>query len=845
MGFLKKVLLKNNITSRHFKVIVFLVFILLAVPLTVFVAQQQQQTKQNAMFKNPSKTFESISKDYQQSIEEDLIKPAKEILEVSLSYDESKTPQVSLGEIRKLNGYVPRQLPNSSSGLYALELLNNAGEKINTLRFEVPNKIIVEELGETTLKQVNFLKNVSYNSSISSLRLLDPKGNVIATQSILDIPKIENKPNFKIINGADVINEKQEGSKLNMNKFIPNLNQAFAQTDSRKINIAIIGDKFTNPEDRGKFDKNFQDITKFFFSIEPFRTRAKQINIIFYDNTESNASDLECKEDNGYISCDNDVAKFLLNFGEAPYDVVVIIVNGLEGRANAFFSGDARVTNSDPDFLPAVFIHELGHALFKLYDEYNERFTGEPEVSGNTQIPFGQGENCAESKEQAVARWENLAGTEDIRNVCDSNERWYKSSIESIMSGNAPYFNAVSLKKINEVIDQIAGSFINDYTTPPPPVEITSPENNAVLREEVTIRTSIPTEDKKIAYVQLWMDGTFLRTSYQPPHIFGFFSGSKTLTIGKHDFQLKAFDGLGKMIKESSKINVTNEKAYQVSINIKNISDGQSISDPTKVNINIGEEDRALIDNIMVYIDGELVQEGVNPLSFTLDPQKYKYAFTQDGKHMLFVLATGKYAFGNTAIEFLTQYTTARPRPIVEVLEPYTYKNNPILIIPMFIGKEKIIKEIEYYINGNRLQVNDYDVKYQLKQENKDNYFITSATLDIGEFSDGEYNLYVEAKDDQGKLTSSNKVTLYVQNKKLADKPCPYKGQGDANCDNKINAYDFVMLKSELGKIYSYAPNPNIHMTYNLGADFNIDGIVNNKDMEIWKTSMSDSSLPH
>ncbi|MDP2637892.1 MAG: M64 family metallopeptidase [Candidatus Levybacteria bacterium] len=805
------VLFKKILALKYFKAIAFLTFIFFAVPLTVFVAQQQQTIKQKAMFKSPSKTFESISKNYQQALKEQLIEPVGEILEISLSYDESKTPQVSLGEIRRLNGYVPHRFQDLTSDAYTLKLLSNTGETINTIRFEIPKKVIVEQVGEITLKQVNFSENASYSTSISSIALLDSKGNVIITQSILNIPKIENQPDFKVINGADVVNAQKQGSKLNMNILIPKLNQVFAQTEGepKKVNIAIIGDRYTTPGDTDKFNKDFAAITDHLVRIEPFKTRAKQINFIPYPNTP-NTVDLECKKDNKYefISCNNDLARSLLK-GDS-HNVFVILVNDLDARANASFSGDARITNFDPDRLPAIFVHELGHALAKLYDEYVEHGR---EPSENAQIPAGEGENCAESREQITAKWGNLVGTNDIYAGCNYTEKWYRPSTESMMQYETPYFNAVSQKKINKVIDSIAGSF-----------------------------SPIPAENKEIAYLQLWVDDDLTTTSYPYPEFplklegvndskLDVYSSNLGMSLGKHTLQLKAYDGLGNMIKESNKVTVIK---YQFPIKIGNISQGQKINESTEITLEVGDEYKPIFYYMKIFIDEEPISgESVKTYnsqkaSFTLDPDEYKKAFTPEGGHVLSVVAYDKNNVPTNVSDPIRFYTPSTTFPSLSSLTPEIEKvktSDPFLlnVYRKFGGNAK---KVGGFVNS-QFYGGYFEPKY---------YDASTLTLSARRFADGEYSYYIRVYDSSGKSAFSNKIKFYVKNKEFVDNPCPLKEKGDADCNGKINSYDFVILKNEFMKA---------HTAYNTEADFNGDGPVDEKDMQSWKDSMGDSNLQH
>lgn len=69
--------------------------------------------------------------------------------------------------------------------------------------------------------------------------------------------------------------------------------------------------------------------------------------------------------------------------------------------------------------------------------------------------------------------------------------------------------------------------------------------------------------------------------------------------------------------------------------------------------------------------------------------------------------------------------------------------------------------------------------------------------------------------------------------------PCPLKEKGDANCDNNVNKYDFLIWKCEfLGN--GTCSNPVSHKT----ADFNDDDRVDLIDFEILRTNFAFSLPP-
>jgi len=211
----------------------------------------QQQTRQHASFTSPAGNFSQFTKDYQQLIAEKAIDPARQILEVSLSYDESKNPQVSISETRILNGYIPYQFPNLSSDTYTLKILNKDGLSLETLRFNIPNIQHTDSLPNqqadiqayTFTKKAEFIQNIKYYSAATHIEVVGSSGNVIVRSSLDGSKKIDNKPSFKLINGADIVNGLKTGK---LNNYAGATTGTATQEQKRKVNIAFIGDGSQN-----------------------------------------------------------------------------------------------------------------------------------------------------------------------------------------------------------------------------------------------------------------------------------------------------------------------------------------------------------------------------------------------------------------------------------------------------------------------------------------------------------------------------------------------------------------------------------------------------------------------
>jgi hypothetical protein len=150
-----------------------------------------------------------------------------------------------------------------------------------------------------------------------------------------------------------------------------------------KLDLLILGDGYTNAE-RGKFERDARRLVAALFATSPFKERQRDINIWGLSPASpqsgiSRPSQHIFKRTPLGTSYDAfDSERYVLTFenrafrelaSNAPYDVVEILVNGATYGGGGIFGLYSTVA-ADSAWAPYIFVHEFGHHLAALADEY-------------------------------------------------------------------------------------------------------------------------------------------------------------------------------------------------------------------------------------------------------------------------------------------------------------------------------------------------------------------------------------------------------------------------------------------------------------------------------------------
>jgi hypothetical protein len=187
---------------------------------------------------------------------------------------------------------------------------------------------------------------------------------------------------------------------------------------SQKLDLLLLGDGYTAAE-RGKFEQAARRLVAVLFEKEPFRSRKADFNVwaIVPPAPESGVSrPLTGVFRSSRIGATYDAfgsERYVLSFDErslrevasfAPYDALAILVNGATYGGGGIY-GLYTTVAADSLWAPYVFVHELGHSLGGLGDEY---FTSESVyAAAPEQRPEPWSPNV--TADPKAAKWADLA----------------------------------------------------------------------------------------------------------------------------------------------------------------------------------------------------------------------------------------------------------------------------------------------------------------------------------------------------------------------------------------------------------------------------------------------------
>jgi hypothetical protein len=152
---------------------------------------------------------------------------------------------------------------------------------------------------------------------------------------------------------------------------------------ARKLDLLILGDGYTRAE-RGKFERDARRLLQALFATSPFKEQQQDINVwgLSPASAESGISrpsqHVHKRTALGATYDAFDSERYVLTFenrafreiaANAPYDAVEILVNGATYGGGGIFGLYSTVA-ADSVWAPYIFVHEFGHHLAALADEY-------------------------------------------------------------------------------------------------------------------------------------------------------------------------------------------------------------------------------------------------------------------------------------------------------------------------------------------------------------------------------------------------------------------------------------------------------------------------------------------
>ena len=152
---------------------------------------------------------------------------------------------------------------------------------------------------------------------------------------------------------------------------------------AEKLDFLILGDGYTAAE-RGKFEKDARRLAVILFDTEPFKSRRNDFNVwaICPESAESGisrpSSGIHHRSAIGSTYDAFGLERYVLTFDNkafrniaswAPYELVEILVNNNTYGGGGIFNLYSTVA-ADSLWAPYIFVHEFGHHLAGLADEY-------------------------------------------------------------------------------------------------------------------------------------------------------------------------------------------------------------------------------------------------------------------------------------------------------------------------------------------------------------------------------------------------------------------------------------------------------------------------------------------
>lgn len=465
----------------------------------------------------PRETTGQVALMYSQLLQQSRIRPPGLVLVINLEYEQEQANPLTIQNVYGMNGYAPRFSDNPvrdpSLPTYTLQVRNSSNELLYSLPFQVYTTLMYDTVspdneltgGQQVSKRVDFTLVIPWVANGANLLIIDPRNNQIAQAALTETRFLNNSPDFFSI--------------------LPDSDQP-ANPDTTYFNITFISDHYT----QSQLTQFHNDVTRFqnhlTSTYEPYKTRVSQLRFRYVDNT----ADLGCPTGGGYMECND--ALVVQQVGATPWDKIVVVINTGNYGGGSRRGGSIVTSYNGLEWGQQVFSHELEHALAGLEDEYDygitEPYTNQVDANCYAGLP-------------PAAPWQNIVAPNSYRVVC-ARTNWYRSSETSLMQAiDTPYFNAVSQILINSALNTYVGPFTD---TVAPTISITAPQNNSYVTGNVYLMTS-SSDNNGVAWVDLFVDGTFTHTGYLLPYTFTW--NSYQYSISPHTLQVRAHDAINNM----------------------------------------------------------------------------------------------------------------------------------------------------------------------------------------------------------------------------------------------------------------------------------------------------------
>jgi len=267
-------------------------------------------------------------------------------------------------------GNPDRAIDDTNRGTYFFEVIDSAGGGVQYSRGF--SSIYGEWETTAEAKEMNrtFSESLRFPMPAAPVRVVLRKRD--AKNVFKDVWTVTIDPHDKfVVHGAE---SPDAGPVIKLHE---------AGDPAKKLDLLILGDGYTARE-RGKFERDARRLVGTLFSTSPFRERQGHINVwgLVPPAAQSGVSrpsqHVFRRSPIGATYDAFDSERYVLTFdnkafrdiaANAPYDVVEILVNNATYGGGGIFGLYSTVA-ADSVWAPYIFVHEFGHHIAGLADEY-------------------------------------------------------------------------------------------------------------------------------------------------------------------------------------------------------------------------------------------------------------------------------------------------------------------------------------------------------------------------------------------------------------------------------------------------------------------------------------------
>lgn len=603
----------NLIYSKILKYLPIVSGIFLALTILLVFTTDKNRPKYINVKKNISKQWVKETTNSYTS-KKGLVNNILEVTLISHKDSPSSVERVSIDNIRRISAGFPTKVLNNHCPCYKI-ILTKDGIKIKEqeISFNHYTEMPPPADGHISSSQV-FISdstqviNFAISPEVNRVGLIDPSGDQIIDQGLPVLDTIQPSAEFYTSQVA------------NINNTAP------------LLDITFLSDKFT---DFDLFHSKVEAFKNKLLEFEPFKSRASQISFHYFDNN----LDLGCTyEDDRGIRCDISTIMQVISNSGLPADNIAVLhfddpskycgsVNEIGGGISAICANNINSAST--------FVHEIGHSLGGLYDEY---------TYGTDGIIDNQPHKNCYAGTPPAAQWNGVVANGDYGSNC-SYYNWATSSKGSIMSFYSYlYFNKISQDYINSAIDNFVGPA---PSSSPPILSIISPINNGNLTSSAVFESQ-GVDDLGIVRVELWIDNDLFGTVYRPDldNKFRHYFDTTKYQNGAYNLTFKAFDVTGNVDVKNVTVNIRNDYTPPT-ISIISPQNNEKLDGTVKIEINA--QDDTTINEVKLYYNTTFIGKATTA---SQPDQPYKFDWNVEN------IPEGNYNFRVVATDVFGKSTT-------------------------------------------------------------------------------------------------------------------------------------------------------------------------------------------